>query len=52
MLIEREAFITPPAGSRVPDEFGAPSQQLSFVSSDRTLRAHSSACATQARRRC
>jgi fermentation-respiration switch protein FrsA (DUF1100 family) len=37
--IERDAFVTPPAGTLVPDALGAPSQQLSFASGDRTLRA-------------
>jgi fermentation-respiration switch protein FrsA (DUF1100 family) len=39
LLVEREAFVTPPAGHLTPDRFGAPSRQLTFASGDRTLRA-------------
>jgi fermentation-respiration switch protein FrsA (DUF1100 family) len=39
LLVEREAFVTPPAGHLTPDRFGAPSQQLTFASGGRTLHA-------------
>lgn len=38
-VVEHDAFITPRAGTLTPDAFGAPSQQLSFPSGERTLRA-------------
>jgi alpha-beta hydrolase superfamily lysophospholipase len=39
LFIEAEAFIAPPAGPLIPDALGVPSQQLSFASGDRILRA-------------
>lgn len=39
LIVEAEAFMTPPAGTQRPDAYGAASQQLSFASGERTLRA-------------
>lgn len=39
LIVEHEAFITPPAGRLTPDQLGIPSRQLTFASGDRTLRA-------------
>ena len=39
LLVESGAFITPPAGTTRPDALGVPSQQMSFASGDRMLRA-------------
>lgn len=38
-VIEREAFVTRPAGTLTPDLLGAPSQQITFRSGKRTLHA-------------
>ena len=35
--IERDAFVTPPGGTLTPDSLGAPSEQLTFASGDRSL---------------
>lgn len=39
LFVEGAAFTTPPAGPLLPDSLGVPSQQMSFASGDRTLRA-------------
>lgn len=39
LLVERQAFITPPARRLTPDGLGVSSRQLTFASGERTLRA-------------
>ena len=38
-VVERSAFVTPPAGGAQPDDFGTPSLRLAFPSGGRTLHA-------------